>query len=58
MCVSHAGLSKTPLPLYNEKDAILSKIIGKNSVLYFTHITKKKLPSVFITRALSMNEGA
>lgn len=42
MCVSHAGLSKTQLPLYNEKDAILSKIIGKNSVLYFTHITKKK----------------
>ena len=32
MCVSHAGLSKTQLPLYNEKDATPSKIYEKNSV--------------------------
>jgi hypothetical protein len=32
-------LSKTHVPFYNEKDAILSNIIGKNSVFYLTHIT-------------------
>lgn len=54
MCVSHAGLSKTQLPLYNEKDAILSEIIGKNSVFIFYAHYKKETTS-FVANAYKTN---